>query len=380
MPARLLREEARLRELFQRLVAVGLAAAPLGAVEGCSSAGDDSAAPIDAGARTDATLAPLEGGAAADATAIALDAGAHDAACDPVYLDGEADGSGCDFFEHLACNLPPGTATEGCAIFLVTCTQICGQTAGYPCKVSECDDGSFPSGPITVECTTGKIGCADGGRRPAGLVEPRPEAERENVTALGAWLARLAWMEAASVHAFRALRDDLVALGAPASLVRRAERAARDEAVHARVVARLARGHGGKPRRARVVRRRRRSLEALARHNAVEGCVREAFAALVATWQARHAPEAEIAAAMARIAADETRHAALAWAVAGWLGPKLGPASRRDVRAAMDDAVRALRCEIASLAAPLARDAGLPSGRDGAALVEGFARELGQVG
>ena len=52
-----------------------------------------------------------------------------------------------------------------------------------------------------------------------------------------------------------------------------------------------------------------RELEAIAIENAVEGCVRESFGALLATWQAKTAGDARVRAAMKRIARDETRHA-----------------------------------------------------------------------
>jgi hypothetical protein len=57
-----------------------------------------------------------------------------------------------------------------------------------------------------------------------------------------------------------------------------------------------------------------RSLEELAVENAVEGCVRETYGALTAIWQARTAKDPSVAAAVRRIARDETRHAALSWA------------------------------------------------------------------
>ena len=206
-----------------------------------------------------------------------------------MFLDGATDGSGCDYFEQLACNLPPGAPTEGCALYLELCAQICGQSIAYPCSVVECGDaGVIPSGPITVICDTGKLGCADGGRRPEGLVEGVAEGAAAR-TAMGEWLAHLAWLEAASVHAFRKLGEELESMKAPRRLVRGAKRAAKDEVRHARVVARLARKHGGKPARVRVAGTAPRSRAAFARENAVEGCVREAFGALVATWLARHA-------------------------------------------------------------------------------------------
>jgi len=62
---------------------------------------------------------------------------------------------------------------------------------------------------------------------------------------------------------------------------------------------------------------------------AVEGCVRETFGALEATFQAKNANDPQIRRVMRRIAEDETRHAALAWRVAAWIEPRLSDRQRR---------------------------------------------------
>ncbi|HEU5055518.1 MAG TPA: hypothetical protein VFU21_03310, partial [Kofleriaceae bacterium] len=84
-----------------------------------------------------------------------------------------------------------------------------------------------------------------------------------------------------------------------------------------------------------------RSIGAIAEENAAEGCVREAFGALVATWQAVHAADPVVAAASAMVAPDERRHARLARAVERFLAPRLGRADTRRVadarRAALAD-------------------------------------------
>jgi len=82
-----------------------------------------------------------------------------------------------------------------------------------------------------------------------------------------------------------------------------------------------------------------RDLEEIALENAVEGCVRETFAGVAATYKAAHAGDAGIAAAMRIIAQDETRHAALAWDVAAWLDGKLSKRRGRG-RAAQRAAVQ----------------------------------------
>ena len=104
-----------------------------------------------------------------------------------------------------------------------------------------------------------------------------------------------------------------------------------------------------------------RDIETIARENAVEGCTRETYAALVACRQARAATDPAIRAAMAGIARDETRHAALAWAVDGWSQARLAPAARRRVRDARREASDALLAEQSVTLTPALRaQAGLP--------------------
>jgi hypothetical protein len=169
------------------------------------------------------------------------------------------------------------------------------------------------------------------GRRPAGFAVPEPGGAARSIVD---YLTELAMLEAASIAEFATLRDELRAHGAPRALVDGADRARRDEIDHARVTQRLARSFGGRPGSVAVEPRPQRSIEELALHNAVEGCVRETFGALSATWQARHASHSEIARALARIADDETRHAAFSWELAAWLESRLDAPARGRVAAA----------------------------------------------
>jgi hypothetical protein len=195
---------------------------------------------------------------------------------------------------------------------------------------------------------------------------------------VGAVLADMAHLEAASVHAFRRLAADLARVGAPRALVRQAQRAARDEVRHARTTTRLARRRGAMPAVVAIEPRRGApSLVDLAIENGVEGCVRETFGALAATHQAARATDPAIATAMARIARDETRHAALAWTLARWLAPRIGAEGRAAVNEAMRAAVTSLREEVARTPADVARPLGLPAGRDARALADRFAAECG---
>ncbi len=181
--------------------------------------------------------------------------------------------------------------------------------------------------------------CTSGGRKPVGL---RARRSAKGTSVVGEHLASMAYLEAASVPAFSRLRAELDALGAPRALLRRIDRAVRDEERHARVMSRHARRFGATVEPPRVRRARPRSIEAIARENAVEGCVRETYGALVATWQAAHARDARVRASMQRIALDETRHATLSAHVDAFLATKLDARSRARIDRARRRAIAAL--------------------------------------
>ena len=110
-----------------------------------------------------------------------------------------------------------------------------------------------------------------------------------------------------------------------------------------------------------------RGLFEVALENAVEGCVRETYGAVVGHHQARRAQDPVVRAAMAQVAEDETRHAALSWAVAEWSLPQLTDAQRDVIRGAQRAAISALTRSVSIPEAHvLLRDAGLPA--PGAAL------------
>ena len=197
------------------------------------------------------------------------------------------------------------------------------------------------------------------GRRPSGLCPARSRGR----SALGAWLAETAHLELAAVHAFEELDAEMAAHGAPAELRRGLAAARRDEIRHGRVMRRIAARFGGQVATPVVSRRPVRPLEEIARDNAVEGCVRETYGALFGRWQALHAADPEIRAAMGRIADDEARHAELSWALADWMESRLDEHARARVRAARDAALAALAAEVEAVPveAPVAELAGLPS-------------------
>jgi hypothetical protein len=203
------------------------------------------------------------------------------------------------------------------------CSSFCSSST----NIADCRLDSRDQTGKTVVC-----GFACGGRRPSGF----EGSAAHNTADAGEFFSEMARLEAASIQAFRTLRQELVAHRAPRGLVRMAERAARDEKRHTRMTSALARRFGAMLRDPEIPKPKPplRSLEAIAIENAVEGCVRETFGALLATYQAAKASDPVIRAAMARIARDETRHAAVAWRVAGWLNGKLDAHARVAVSAA----------------------------------------------
>jgi hypothetical protein len=105
--------------------------------------------------------------------------------------------------------------------------------------------------------------------------------------------------------------------------------------------------------------------------NAVEGCVRETYGALVAHHQAAHAQDEEIRALMRRIADDETRHAQLSWDIAAWAEAKLTRSERQHLGAARQAALAKLERELtASVDPALVEVAGMPDAASALAMLD----------
>jgi hypothetical protein len=200
-------------------------------------------------------------------------------------------------------------------------------------------------------------GCSLGrGRVPGGFVskaiaEPDPRAR---------FFASAAQLEAASVTSFAIVVRDLTLHGAPLRLIRAARRARADEVRHTRVMAAFARRYGALAvPRGSAARWRSRPLETIALENMVEGCVRETYGAIDASWMARKARDPRVRAAMRIVARDETRHAALAWQIAEWSSRALGADARERIATARIDAIRQLAAELRSTPSPALEADGL---------------------
>ena len=317
-----------------------------GSSRGGSSAGGSSAGGSSAGHAGAAGSSAGSGGVPSDCKAAP-----ENAACMPVYST------------LLRKCLTDAQPVVGAQLPPAACSVFCNATFG-PCSVSDVDAST-----VTVLC---QPGCAVG-RRPAGLADVSGCDSR----AAGSYFAEIAHLEAASVTAFRILRDELRAHGAPKKLVRAAGRAARDEIRHTRATSALARRFGAAPRAPSLEQSKERSVEAIAIENAIEGCVRETYGALLAPRQAEQARDPVVRAAMLRIARDETRHSALAWRVARFLDTKLSPQARCKVADARHSAARELLSSLASEpTVSFAELAGLPPPAEAVQLAEAMQHAL----
>jgi hypothetical protein len=288
------------------------------------------------------------------------------------------------------------TGDAGCAV--TPNTESCNERVRYACGIPELPDGMNNVGLDVAQCTRlCALAYPMGGRPDTSCSAYRETPGQAAVIVncalcaigrrtqdfaaqdgagadlVGRYFAVAAQLEAASVAAFRTLGAELRAHGAPEDLVAEAARAADDERRHARSTAAIARARGCEPPRVRLTPASPRGRAEMAMENAVEGCVRETFGALVAHWQRAHAEDQSIRAAMDVIAEDETRHAALAWSVAAWLDGTLSAEDRDAVRAARDAAVDALAQDLdAEVPEALTRAAGMPPRRVSLALLDGL--------
>lgn len=343
-------ERRRVARLIGAIVLAGGPTAALGVGCGTSSSpnatpGADGAVGADGASLGDGGASASDGGPDASGEACQIEIETYDSG---IYYDGAFGDAGeldlgCIY--TLPCGLPPTVVlSAGCE----TCVPDPGADACYPlnCTIAEgagCTDGSFTAkdgDPIGLQC----LDClAGGGRAPRGLVRRFTSGGGNGGhTKAGAYFARMAFDEAASVLAFERLAAELASFGAPRALQRAALRAAREEAGHADVMRSFAAKNGAAPPSARVRSPRARSLEAMATENAVEGCVNETFGAAMLAYQARHAEDASLRAAFARVACEEEGHAALAWAVARWAERQLDAAANARVERAKARAVTKL--------------------------------------
>jgi len=157
--------------------------------------------------------------------------------------------------------------------------------------------------------------------------------------------ARAAQFEHASVASFARVALELLALGAPTSLVARAHRAALDEIAHADLAFALASSFAGADRDRALGPGPLSALpsspavtpESVARATLRDGCFAETLAALDARQRLAGAKSEAERDALERIAADEEAHAELAFSLLAWLTTRFGEPVRRAIALELAD-------------------------------------------
>ncbi len=211
------------------------------------------------------------------------------------------------------------------------------------------------------------------------VVNLSPRARR----ALAAAWANDARGEHASVASFARFALDLMAVGAPAELLAGAQQAGLNEVRHAELCFGLASAYEG----AALAPGRfpfggsvavAGDLPALAASAVEEGCVGETLAAIQASEQHAAATNPAVRDALSIVAADEARHAELAWRTVAWAVAFGGPEVRRAVRAAFDEAL-ATPPSPESIPGDLTAALAAHGRLDGAALRRAFERGIAEV-
>ena len=335
-------DERSLRRLFRQMVWVVATASGCGASV-TVSAGDasvDAPPPVDVSVVTDGGV------------------------CDPIRAVTNADTICPSGTVVFPCGLPPELLLDAgdFSVDPTLCQRIC-QLPNAMFGMPFCSLSTTSGGAHVLNCQSP----CPGGRRPEGFCDVALDGPETT----GDWFARLAALESGSVTAFDRMVFELTLHGAPADLIAGASAAVVDERRHTALTVGLARAFGRQPTLPVIAPAAPRSLADMALDNAVEGCVRETYGALVATWQAAHANDPGVAAAMAVIAADETRHAALSWSLHAWMAARLDAAARASLDRAMQAAVCALRLELGGeVGVDLVIIAGLPTRAQQASLLD----------
>jgi hypothetical protein len=246
----------------------------------------------------------------------------------------------------------------------IPCTSglVC-ETASDQCEsAADCSDGNScaPDGNHVrickpPGCAIGRPFLVDGITRTAAPAERVDWIAREALSATDPnddelrevlyehWLLA-ARMEHASVAAFARFGLTLIALGAPSDLMLECARAMQDETIHAELCFGLASRYGETvvgPGPLAVDRALEGlTLAAALENTLIEGCIGETLAAAEAQAASEHAKDPVVREILERIAADETRHAALAFRFVAWVLAQGDPDCVELVRRTLEEPVQ----------------------------------------
>jgi hypothetical protein len=243
----------------------------------------------------------------------------------------------------LACQQPIDkcASNSGCGACSVCVSPIPvdGMPVGRACQPC-CAVGR----PFLVD---GQARLANAARRSDWCSELRPnltELSTPERAALADYWRLNGLMEHASVAAFSRFVLDLMSLGAPPTLIQDATQAMLDEAEHTKACFALASAYAGQPMGpgplSMIGSLNQRDLREIVQSAVLEGCVGETVAALEAAEALAHATDEAVRAALTQIAADELRHAALAYRFVAWARQELGAVVDDYARRAFAQALR----------------------------------------
>lgn len=182
----------------------------------------------------------------------------------------------------------------------------------YPAEVTDGDSN----------CVVGRPYWDGGVQRQAPVLASAAVAGASHPERAAAWTLAGAG-EHASVAAFARLSLQLMALGAPTSLLHDVHQAALEEVKHAEQCWELARLFGGAELAPgafpfETSPNTSITLAELAAAAVREGCLAETLGAHVLSVAAEHAPEPAVRAALIAMAAEEARHAVLSFRIVAW--------------------------------------------------------------
>jgi len=214
------------------------------------------------------------------------------------------------------------------------------------------------------------------GRRPLHFVP----GEYLEAPPVGRYFARLAECETASLSAFARFAAELEAHGAPTELAEEAREAAREVVHHAEIAHELALRFGTEPIFPLFASLPPRGIVLSAIDNAVEGCIRQTYGALVVTYQAKGAKDLPTRDGMRSVASEKRRHAALAWRASVWFEKRLPSNDVERIRRAQHEELEALGREVDPGLTPFERGLlGLPDRDRALSILERLTRELWSV-
>lgn len=227
-----------------------------------------------------------------------------DPACSPSAVIGEA--------------IPEQVALGNCCYEVVeTCNSVMSVGCGRPLSIGGTAKIAVQRAALTAQPQAERRTGANSG---ASLTAALTSAQRDQ---LASFWTDIALAEHASIAEFHRVSLELLRFGAPEALIAAAQRAAMDEARHARRAFDLASSYAGERLSAGamqlpVAMPLAATLVELARNTVQGGCIAETQSAALCMRLVRRATDAKVKSVLEGIVRDELRHAELAWAIVRW--------------------------------------------------------------